>query len=261
MLASLVSDDGNTPLIEGFHEGRAPIDQWQDEELKTAAQKTEMKVAADNVGVARYISEDPYTMLKMQRFGTSFNLDGIWGGNMYAGGAGAILPNKVTSKHNFRYVPNMKGPDIVKKLRAQLDKNGYKDVEVKMIGDVPWAKMNTEHDAGRALKRAYEVMNIPHGALKDEWGIGGGGAAAGGYWPAYLFGNGDVGEKVSSFAGVPIVGGGGGHGGGAHAANEWYVIEGAGKIYGMAGAEKVVAAMAYAFAGKIPPGPAKSTTN
>ncbi len=261
MLASLVSDDGNTPLIEGFHEGRAPLDQWQDEELKTAAQKTEMKVAADNVGVARYISEDPYTMLKMQRFGTSFNLDGIWGGNMYAGGAGAILPNKVTSKHNFRYVPNMKGPDIVKKLRAQLDKNGYKDVEVKMIGDVPWAKMNTEHDAGRALKRAYEVMNIPHGALKDEWGIGGGGAAAGGYWPAYLFGNGEVGEKVSPFAGVPIVGGGGGHGGGAHAANEWYVIEGAGKIYGMAGAEKVVAAMAYAFAGKIPPGPAKSTTN
>jgi acetylornithine deacetylase/succinyl-diaminopimelate desuccinylase-like protein len=261
MLASLVSDDGNTPLIEGFHEGRLPIDQWQDEELKTAAQRTEMQVAADNVGVARYISDDPYTMLRMQRFGTSFNLDGIWGGNMYAGGAGAILPNKITSKHNFRYVPNMKGPDIVKKLRAQLDKNGYKDVEVKMIGDVPWAKMNTDHDAGRALKRAYEVMNIPHGALKEEWGIGGGGAAAGGYWPAYLFGNGEVGEKVSSFAGVPIVGGGGGHGGGAHAANEWYVIEGAGKVYGMAGAEKVVAAMAYAFAGQIPPAPAKSSTN
>jgi len=260
MLASLVSDDGNTPLIEGFYEGMLPIEKWQDEELKTAAQRTEMKVAAENVGVARYISDDPYTMLKMQRFGTSFNIDGIWGGNMYAGGAGAILPNKVTSKHNFRYVPNMKGPDIVKKLRAQLDKNGYKDVEVKMIGDVPWAKMNTDHEAGRALKRAYEVMNIPHGPLKADWGIGGGGAAAGGYWPAYLFGNGEVGEKVSSFAGVPIVGGGGGHGGRAHAANEYYVIEGAGRVYGMAGAEKVVAAMAYAFAGKIPPAPAKSTS-
>ena len=60
---------------------------------------------------------------------------------MYAGGAGATLPNKVTSKHNFRYVPNMKGPDIVKKLRAQLDKNGYPDVDMKLIGDVPWAKM------------------------------------------------------------------------------------------------------------------------
>ena len=69
-----------------------------------------MKVAADNVGVARYISDDPFTMLRMQRYGTSFNLDGIWGGNMYAGGAGAILPNKITSKHNFRYVPNMTRP-------------------------------------------------------------------------------------------------------------------------------------------------------
>jgi acetylornithine deacetylase/succinyl-diaminopimelate desuccinylase-like protein len=230
MLASLVSDDGNTPLIDGFYEGMKPIDQWQDAELKTAAARTDLKVAADNVG--GFISEDPYTMLKMQRFGTSFNIDGIWGGNMYAGGAGAILPNKVTSKHNFRYVPDMKGPDIVKKLRAQLDKNGYKDVEVKMIGDVPWAKMNSDHEGGRALKRAYEVMNIPHGALRADWGIGGGGGAAGGYWPAYLFGNGEVGEKVSPFAGVPIVGGGGGLGGRAHAANEYYDRGAGGHGYG-----------------------------
>ena len=109
-------------------------------------------------------------MLKMQNYGTSFNLDGIWGGNMYAGGAGAILPNKITSKHNFRYVPEHDtGPDIVKKLRAQLDKNGYKDVEVKLIGDVPWAKMNSDTDIGRALKRTYEVMNITHGELRDDW--------------------------------------------------------------------------------------------
>ena len=56
----------------------------------------QLAVAAENIGVARFASDDPYTMLKSQRFGTSFNLDGIWGGNMYAGGAGAILPNKVT---------------------------------------------------------------------------------------------------------------------------------------------------------------------
>ena len=203
--------------------------------------------------------DDPYKVLKTQRYGTSFNLDGIWGGNMYAGGAGAILPNKITSKHNFRYVPNMKGPDIVKKLRAQLDKNGYKDVEVKLIGDVPWALMNSDHDAGRAMKRAYEVMGIPHGQLRDDWGIGGGGAAAGGYWPAYLFGNGEVGEKVSPFKGVPIVSGGGGHGARAHAANEYWVIEGAGKVLGMAGAEKSIVAAAYAFAGKIPPAKRRRT--
>jgi len=259
MLASLVSEDGNTPLIDGFFDGIMPLSDFQERDLKNASSRTDLTVAAENLGVARYISEDPYTMLKMQRYGTSFNLDGIWGGNMYAGGAGAILPNKITSKHNFRYVPNMKGPDIVEKLRKQLDKNGFKDVEVKLIGDVPWAKMNSDHDAGRAMKRAYEVMNIPHGELREDYGIGGGGAAAGGYWPAYLFGNGEVGERVSSFQGVPIVGGGAGNGGRAHAANEYYVIEGAGKVYGMAGAEKTVAAMAYAFGGQLPPAPATTT--
>jgi acetylornithine deacetylase/succinyl-diaminopimelate desuccinylase-like protein len=253
MLASLVSDDGNTPLIEGFFENIEPLTPEQLASLKTAAANTDLKVAAENVGVARYIADDPFEMLKMQRYGTSFNLDGIWGGNMYAGGAGAILPNKITSKHNFRYVPNMTGPDIVKKLRAQLDKNGYKDVEIKVVGDVPWAKMNSAHALGEAMKRTYEIMNIPHGELRADWGIGGGGAGAGGYWPAYMFGNGEVGEKISSFKGVPIIGGGAGHGGRAHAANEYYVIEGAGKVYGMAGAEKAVATLLYAFAGKVPP--------
>ena len=41
-----------------------------------------------------------------------------------------------------------------------------------------------------------------------------------------------------------------GHGGNAHAANEYYVIEGAGKVYGIAGAEKSIATFFYNFAGK-----------
>jgi hypothetical protein len=264
MLASLVSDDGNTPLIDGFMEGAQPLEDWQVADLKRAAANADMKTAAENVGVARYIADDPYNMLRMQRFGTSFNLDGIWGGNMYAGGAGAILPNKITSKHNFRYVPNMTGPGIVKKLRAQLDKNGFKDVEIKVIGDVPWAKMNSNHEIGRALKRTYEIMGISHGELDDKWSIADGGGAAGGYWPAYMFGNGEVGEKISPFKGIPIVAGGAGVGGRAHAANEYYVIEGAGKVYGLAGAEKAVATLMYAYAGKIAAAsapPAKRTTN
>ena len=136
-----------------------------------------------NLGVARYISDDPYTMLKMSRYGTSFNLDGIWGGNMYAGGAGAILPNKITSKHNFRYIPNMGGLDIVKKLRAQLDKNGYKDVQMKLIGDVPWAKMRYDTDIAGAVAATFDEFGISYQNPTAEETI------LGGYWPAYLFAN------------------------------------------------------------------------
>jgi acetylornithine deacetylase/succinyl-diaminopimelate desuccinylase-like protein len=246
MLASLVSDDGNTPLIKGFLDGIEPLNADETARLKSAASKTDMKVAADNIGVARFISDDPFTMLKMARYGTSFNLDGIWGGNMYAGGAGAILPNKITSKHNIRYVPKMNGLEIVKRIREQLDRNGYKDVEMKVIGDVPWSKMSYDTDIARAMTLTYDQFNIPHGQPSETPTI------LGGYWPAYLFSNQEVGMKVAPVS-MPIGMGGAGHGGGAHAANEYFVLEGAGKVYGIAGAEKAHAAIFYNFANTAKP--------
>jgi acetylornithine deacetylase/succinyl-diaminopimelate desuccinylase-like protein len=241
MLASLVSDDGNTPLVKGFTDGMEAMTAGETEQLKTAASKTDLKVAAENLGVARFISDDPFTMLKMARYGISFNLDGIWGGNMYAGGAGAILPNKITSKHNIRYVPKMNGLEIVKRIREQLDRNGYKDVELKIIGDVPWSKMSYDTDIARAMTQTYDQMNIPHGQPAQYASI------LGGYWPSYLFSNQEVGQKIAPVS-MPIGMGGAGHGGNAHAANEYYVLEGAGKVYGMAGAEKAQAAIFYNFA-------------
>jgi acetylornithine deacetylase/succinyl-diaminopimelate desuccinylase-like protein len=241
MLSSLVSDDGNTPLIKGFFDGMQPLNASETDKLKGAASKVDMKVAAENLGVGRFISDDPFTMLKMARYGTSFNLDGIWGGNMYAGGAGAILPNKITSKHNFRYIPNMHGLDIVKKLRWQLDHNGYKDVQVKLIGDVPWSKMSYDSDIARAIMKTYSDFGIPYATPADGESI------LGGYWPSYLFSNGEVGQKIAPVS-MPIAGGAAGLGGRAHAANEYYVIEGAGKVYGMAGAEKSVATIVYYYA-------------
>jgi acetylornithine deacetylase/succinyl-diaminopimelate desuccinylase-like protein len=254
MLASLVSDDGNTPLVKGFLDGLEPMSADEIGQLKTAAAKVDMKVAAENIGVARFISEDPFTMLKMGRYGTSFNLDGIWGGNMYAGGAGAILPNKITSKHNIRYSPKMNGLEIVKRFREQLDRNGYKDVELKIIGDVPWSKMSYDTDIARAMTQMYDQFNIPHGQPSQTPTI------LGGYWPAYLFSNQEVGQKIAPVS-MPIGMGGAGHGGGAHAANEFMVLEGAGKVYGYAGAEKSHAAIFYNFAGKNGPAPVATTAS
>jgi acetylornithine deacetylase/succinyl-diaminopimelate desuccinylase-like protein len=252
MLASLISDDGNTPLVKGFLDGLEPMSADETNQLRQAASKMDMKVAAENIGVARFISEDPFTMLKMGRYGTSFNLDGIWGGNMYAGGAGAILPNKITSKHNIRYSPKMNGLEIVKRFREQLDRNGYKDVELKIIGDVPWSKMSYDTDIARAMTQMYDQFNIPHGQPSQTPTI------LGGYWPAYLFSNQEVGQKIAPVS-MPIGMGGAGHGGGAHAANEFMVLEGAGKVYGYAGAEKSHAAIFYNFAGKNGPAPVPTT--
>ena len=246
MLGSLISDDGNTPKIAGFFDNMQPLSATESANLKQESEKLDLKKAAQGLGVGRYISDDPYTMLKMSRYGTSFNLDGIWGGNMYAGGAGAILPNKITSKHNFRYIPSMNGLDIVKKLRAQLDKNGYKDVDMKLIGDVPWAKMRYDTDIAAAVAATFDEFGIKYEKPTGEETI------LGGYWPAYLFSSASVGQRVAPVT-MPIASGELGMGGRAHAANEYYIIEGAGKTYGLAGAEKSTASIVYNFAHGVRP--------
>jgi acetylornithine deacetylase/succinyl-diaminopimelate desuccinylase-like protein len=247
MLASLTSLDGNSVKIEGFNDGIVPLTPSETKLLEDSAKKVDMVKAAQNVGVARFISDDPLKMTMMSRHGTAFNLDGIWGGNMYAGGSGAILPNKITSKHSIRYIPNMHSADILKKIRAQLDKNGYKDVQLRFIGDQPWSKMSYDSDIAHAADEMADHFGLPHQAHADGNSILMDSANAGA-WPGYLFTNAEQGDPNITPIGLPIAGARVGSGGRAHAANEYYVIEGAGKTFGMAAAEKSVAEIIYNFA-------------
>ena len=235
-ISSLVSMDGNKAMIDGFYDNLKPLPPAILESTEMAGKFIDLKVAAQNLGVARFIADDPVTYLRMQTYGTSFNMDGIWGGNMYAGGAGAILPNKITSKHNIRYQPNMEGFDLVEKIKKQLVKNGYPDVEVKMIGDVPWRIATLKGDLPAAQMQMLNTFNVPFSKPKELE------AMTGGYWPAYLFGK--------DILNIPISGAGVGMGGRAHAANEFMVIEGAGKVYGYAAQEKALATVLYNYAGK-----------
>ncbi|MEA3180983.1 MAG: hypothetical protein QOI59_4506 [Gammaproteobacteria bacterium] len=237
MLSTLVADNGNKVLIPGFYDNIVPLTAAEQASLQEAAKKMKPEEAAKNLGVARFIADKPIDIVTMQRHGTSFNLDGIWSGNMFPGGSGAILPNTITSKHNIRYVPNMTGPDIVKKLRAYLDKEGYQDVQIHVVGDVPWAKQRHDTEIAKASDRMFDAF----GAERRSPPVENQASIMGGYWPAYLF----SGDPIN----LPIAGGAAGSGGGAHAANEFYVIEGAKKTYGMAGAEKSVATVLYNYAG------------
>ena len=252
MLSSLVSDDGNRALIPGFYDGADPLNEAEEAMFRNAAENIDMAVAAENIGVARFISDDPLTYLKSARYGISFNMDGVWAGNMYPGGAGAILPNRITSKHNMRYVPSMDGLEMVQKIRDYLDEQGYEDVEMTIIGDVPWSKSNYDNRAAHSLLRTYDVFGIRYRQPLEGESI------LGGYWPAYLFSGRDGDFADGTNLSMPIVGGAGGHGGGAHAANEFWVIEGAGEVYGMAGGEKTVATFLYAYAGLLPDAPAEA---
>ena len=166
MLASLVTDDGNKIKVDGFYDDAVAPSKEKWARGSEQAKFIDMKTAAENLGVARFMADDPVQLLHDRNW-ISFNLDGIWGGNMYAGGAGAILPNKITSKHNIRYVPNMTGPDLVEKIKKQLVKNGYPDVDVKLIGDVPWRVAKLTGDLPAAQARALDIIQVPYTRPKE----------------------------------------------------------------------------------------------
>ncbi|MCC7417431.1 MAG: hypothetical protein IT176_09855 [Acidobacteria bacterium] len=195
------------------------------------------------------------------------------------------MPNKIVSKHNFRYVPRMMGLDIVKKLRAQLDANGYKDVEMKLIGDVPWSRGSSRDTdithAGEKATAHIQALGLaggsgdpgrprytppaparPTAASLNSNGMGSDleQEATGGYWPSYLWADGEVGQKVGTIR-IPMgMGGSGGGGGGRnHAANEYYIVESQSKAGGMATAEKAVAATLFEYSRitTVPPRPKK----
>ncbi|HBQ01422.1 MAG TPA: hypothetical protein DD672_13210, partial [Gammaproteobacteria bacterium] len=85
MLATLVDDTGNEVLIDGFYDDVVPLTEDEEAILREAAEDYDVTVAAERLGVARFISDDPYEVQKLSRYGQSMNLDGIWAGNMFEG--------------------------------------------------------------------------------------------------------------------------------------------------------------------------------
>src|SRR5205823_9480560 len=60
MLSSLVSEDGNTPLVQGWNENKVPPTPEQLDALRKRTEKQDVAMMAENLGVARYIANDPF---------------------------------------------------------------------------------------------------------------------------------------------------------------------------------------------------------
>jgi hypothetical protein len=113
---------------------------------------------------------------------------------------------------------------------------------------VPWSTVDPNNEMNSAAKKMYDAFGV-----KSRREVAANHvpepAEVGGYWPSYLFNKGKVGQRVAPMVLMDIGGGQVGMGGRSHAANEFYVIEGAGATYGMAGAEKGFATNLYNYAG------------
>jgi acetylornithine deacetylase/succinyl-diaminopimelate desuccinylase-like protein len=163
-------------------------------------------------------------------FTTTLNIDGMWSG--YTGpGMKTILPHKATAKLDSRLVPDQTPEEALRLIRAHLDAQGFGDVELRLLSGYPPAQTSVSAPLVHAAISAYNKFGITPSVAPRLAGSA----------PYYIFT-----QRLK----LPMIGGGIGHGSGAHAPDEYMVIEpvAGSRIAGLAELEKFYVDLLYALA-------------
>jgi len=206
-LDTLVAEDGFTPAIDGWFENVAPLTERQKQliaEDVAGGNEAEMKKL---LGVKRWIKDEDYLTSSLRLASQpTVNIQGLISGYTGPGGK-TVLPGKAEAKLDFRLVPNMTKDEAVAKLKAHLAKRGFNDIEVVVSGG--YSPTQTPEDAVtvKAAEATFKQAGIPFNLYPRRAGS----------WPGVMF----TGEPLKMAAGHF----GSGRGGGAHAPNEWLLID------------------------------------
>jgi acetylornithine deacetylase/succinyl-diaminopimelate desuccinylase-like protein len=215
-LDTLVADDGHTPSIDGWFENVQPLTARQKELIAQSVKPDAEAGEKTLLGVGRWINDEDY-VTSLERFFSqpTVNIQGLVAGYTGEGGK-TVLPGRAEAKLEFRLVPNMTKDEAVTKLRAHLAKRGFDDVQVTVSGG--YGPNETEEDSIliRAQKRMFDDSGVPYTIRPRNAGS----------WPGVVFNGPPLNLPASQF--------GLGRGGGAHAPNEWFLIESTNpKVYGL----------------------------
>jgi acetylornithine deacetylase/succinyl-diaminopimelate desuccinylase-like protein len=220
-LDALVSPDGVDPAIDGWFERVRPLSPAEQKMVDAAAQRLSEDTLKKQFGVRHWVRDVPFREAWMRLAAQpTVNIEGLVGGYTGQGGK-TVLPHRAVAKLDFRLVPDMVVEDCVKKLRAHLDKRGFGDLEINVGGAYPPNTTAADAPTIRAEVATYRKYGID----PLLW------PRLGGSWPGYLFTEPPLQLGAGHF--------GLGHGSGAHAPDEYYVVESTNpKIQGLDGAVK-----------------------
>jgi acetylornithine deacetylase/succinyl-diaminopimelate desuccinylase-like protein len=148
----------------------------------------------------------------------TINIEGLVGGYTGPGGK-TVLPHRAVAKIDMRLVPDMTAEDTLAKLKSHLAKHGFSDIEVNMSGGYDPNQTDVNSHLIQTQLATYRRL----GQDPVLW------PRSAGSWPGYVFTNAPLNLPAGHF--------GLGHGTGAHAPNEYYLIESTNlKVQGLDGA-------------------------
>jgi acetylornithine deacetylase/succinyl-diaminopimelate desuccinylase-like protein len=218
-LATLVSPDGNDPAIEGFVDKARPLSATERAMVAEAARRLDERAAKQLLGVERWVRDVSWPeALELLMSRPTVNIEGLVGGYTGPGGK-TILPHKAVAKLDLRLVPDMTAAEALAALKTHLTKRGFGDIEVNMTGGYDPTSTPADALLIRVQETVYRRSRIDPIVLPRNAGS----------WPGYVF-TGDPLRLPAGHFGL-------GHGSGAHAPDEYYVIESTNpKVQGIDGA-------------------------
>jgi acetylornithine deacetylase/succinyl-diaminopimelate desuccinylase-like protein len=230
-LATLVSPDGNEPVVEGFAAKARPLSAEEKKMIAVAAQRLSESDAKKQQGVDHWIHDVGWQeSMEMLVSRPTINIEGLVGGYTGPGGK-TILPGKAVAKIDMRLVPDMTAADALAALKAHLAKKGFADIDVHMSGGYDPTSTAANSPIIQVAAEVYKRNGIDPVILPRLAGS----------WPGYVF--------TSEPLRLPAGHFGLGHGNGAHAPDEYYLIESTNpKVQGMDGGARSHVEFLYGLA-------------
>ena len=206
-LNTLVEKDGHTPAVAGFFEHTKPLSAAQSQMVLTYAANVPEDLVKKQLGVQRWVHDLNWqdSLLRLYSQPT-INIEGLVGGYTGPGGK-TVLPHRAVAKIDMRLVPDMTAADTLAKLKAHLAKNGFGDIEVNMTGGYDPTQSDPDSKFIKGLLASYRKLGLSPSVMPRSPGS----------WPGYRFTNAPL--------SLPACGFGLGHGTGAHAPDEYYLID------------------------------------
>jgi len=205
-LSTLVNPAGD-PAIDGLFDKVRPLSDRDRGLLDEAARRIDETSAKQSLGVERWARDASWRQaLEDLVSKPTVNIEGLVSGYTGPGGM-TILPHRAAAKLDLRLVPDMTASDTFAKLKAHLASRGFGDLEVKMTGGYDPNSTSPESRLIRAELKVYERAGIQ----AILW------PRLAGSWPGYVFTNPPLKLPAGHF--------GLGHGQGAHAPDEYFLVE------------------------------------
>lgn len=230
-LATLKKADGNTIAVEGFYDRIRPLSPRIKQILEAAIAKKDEAATKKSLGVQRWIADESYHDSQVRLVSQpTINIEGLVGGYTGPGGK-TILPYKAVAKIDIRLVPDMTAKETLALVKTHLAKHGFGDIEVNMSGGYDPTETDPDSKLVAGMLATYRRLGVE----PLLW------PRLAGSWPGVTFTGAPLRLAAGQF--------GMGHGGGAHAPDEYYVIEASNpKVAGLDGAVKSYVEFLYSLA-------------